>query len=183
MRPQPLRKTSSIHLFTLVMSLGTGHTQSSYFPRSTIQRSTTSQPTQNPPNEAYDLYATRTMSASDISQGVVRRTSIHIESSPATAKDALKDPTWLAQGGGYHECNAFAEYAGNDKHTLRKVLTKWSSQKAEDRDRPGLRSDSSVRPHTTPRQGIRGLEHAASLKEWAGGAKPPEAWGKLRRVC
>ena len=115
-------------------------------------------------------------------QGVVRRTSIHIESVPVDSIEDTRVQTVFAFGEGYHECTAFADYVGKDKGTLHKVLTKWSSLSSSNLDDKISASYSSAKPQTAPRQGIQGLERAASLKEWAGKGRPAEAWGKLRQV-
>ena len=117
-------------------------------------------------------------------QGLMRRTSIRIESTPAA--DDYDEPP----------CRSYIYGPDGDseqRRKMKKLGKKVGNKQAEAHyEHSGnmhadSRSEISIQesqPARTwaERHEMRGLEQAASMKRWPGRGRPAEAWGKLRKV-
>lgn len=124
---------------------------------------------------------------------LLRRTSIHVESTP---NEAWQDDS------SSHRVTAPSIRSTDEKKALRNLLTKFGNKSAEDQsedpriDRDmGQPHDSSdfgtrvfieaaqpLKLQTRERHIMKGLEQAASMKRWPGNGNPAEPWGKLAKV-
>ncbi len=124
---------------------------------------------------------------------LLRRTSIHIESTPNEAWQDDKPS---------HRDIAPSIKSNDEKKALRNLLTKIGNRTAEDQSEDG-RTDrdvgqahnsadfgtrvfiEAVQPQKVQmrkRHEMKGLEQAASMKRWPGNGLPAEPWGKLAKV-
>ena len=151
-----------------------------------------------PPPQYTEAIAQRDVKGGDdsnysYSPWLLRRTSIHVESTP---NEALQD------GNSSHRETTPSVRSNDEKKALRSLLTKFANISAEDpsgdgRSIPDVRQprDSSnfgtsvfieaSRPpkvYTRERHELKGLEQAASVKRWPGDGSPAEPWGKLAKV-
>ena len=124
---------------------------------------------------------------------LLRRTSIHVESTP---NEAWQDDN------SFHRESAPSVKSNDEKKALRNVLARFGSKPAEDRIEDGRTSRDVGRPQDScdfgtrvvieaaqtvnvrirERHAMKGLEQAASVKRWPGNGKPSEPWGKLAKV-
>lgn len=123
---------------------------------------------------------------------LLRRTSIHVESTPANfSDDTASEHTTISSG-----------TRNDERRTTRHLLSKVGRKHTEDatgRDDASSIADSKMSEHTlygttvsieasqprtmiSKQREMKGLEDAASMKRWSGTAQPGEAWGKLIRV-
>lgn len=124
---------------------------------------------------------------------LLRRTSIHVESTP---NEGRQDDS------SSHREVAPSIRSNDEKIALRNLVTRFGNKLAEvpsedrrvDRD-AALPHDSSnfgtrvfieaappLKPQTRERHEMKGLEQAASVKRWPGNGDPAEPWGKLTKV-
>lgn len=123
---------------------------------------------------------------------LLRRTSIHVESTPNEAlQDHNSSPREIAP----------SIKSNEEKKALRNLLTKFGNKAAEDQSEDGRvngdmgRNDSAEfgttvlieaaqapKVQTRERHLMKGLEQAASVKRWPGNGSPAEPWGKLAKV-
>ena len=124
---------------------------------------------------------------------LLRRTSIHVESTPNEA--------WQDDNSSHREI-APSIKSNDEKKALRNLLTKFGNNTAEDQSVDG-RTDRDVgqahnssdfgtrvfieavqpqKVQTRRRHVMKGLEQAASVKRWPGNGYPAEPWGKLAKV-
>ena len=123
---------------------------------------------------------------------LLRRTSIHVESTP---NEALQDHN------SSHREFAPSIKSNEEKKALRNLLTRFGNKAAEDQSDDGRingdtgRNDSAEfgttvlieaaqppKVQTRERHLMKGLEQAASVKRWPGNGSPAEPWGKLAKV-
>ena len=125
---------------------------------------------------------------------LLRRTSIHVESTPNEA--------WQDDSSSHREV-APSIRSNDEKKRLRNLLTKFGNRLAEDHQSEdgstyrvaGQPHDSSdfgtrvlieaaqpLKVQTGKRHEMKGLEQAASVKRWPGNGNPAEPWGKLAKV-
>lgn len=124
---------------------------------------------------------------------LLRRTSIHVESTPNEA--------WQDDSSSHREV-APSIRSNDEKKRLRNLLTKFGNRLAEDHQSEdgstyrvaGQPHDSSdfgtrvlieaaqpLKVQTGKRHEMKGLEQAASVKRWPGNGNPAEPWGKLAK--
>lgn len=121
---------------------------------------------------------------------LLRKTSIRVESTPNV--DFQGDSS-------IHRVSTSSSTRSDEKRAVRGVLKRLGSNQAKDQ-RDDWKSISSgteptpfgvtvsieatrpLRPQTSRRQEMKGLEQAASAKRWTGSGRPGEAWGKLIKV-
>ena len=120
---------------------------------------------------------------------LVRRTSIHVESSPADGlDDNLSDHLSIST-------------ANDEKKAMRNLIDRFGKKHLDVHDDQSSITNSKHESENTafgttvsieasqPRTMIskqremQGLEDAASLQRWSGTDQPGEAWGKLVKVC
>lgn len=129
---------------------------------------------------------------------LLRRTSIHVESTP---NEALQD------GNSSHReitpsVTAPSLRSNDEKKALRSLLTKFGNTSAGDRSGDGrslpdvrqsressnfgmsvfIEASQPSKVYTRERHEMKGLEQAASVKRWSGDGSPAEPWGKLAKV-
>ena len=123
---------------------------------------------------------------------LLRRTSIHVESTPNEA--------WQDNNSSHREI-APSIKSNDEKKALRNLLTKFGNKVAEDQSDDGKingdvgRHESSdfgttvlieaaqpPKVQKRERHQMKGLEQAASVKRWPGNGNPAEPWGKLAKV-
>ena len=119
---------------------------------------------------------------------LLRRTSIHVESTPSNVlDDDLSDIASVSTA------------KSDEKRAMRNLLGKLGRQKsseqtpadhasiAESQETSVFGTTVSIeatqpRKLLTKQRELKGLEQAASVKRWAGSGRPAEAWGKLLKV-
>ena len=129
---------------------------------------------------------------------LVRRTSIHVESTP---NEALQD------GNSSHRettpsITASSVRSNDEKRALRTLLTRFGNTSAEDRSGDGrslpdvrqpressnfgtsvfIEASQPSKVYARERHELKGLEQAASVKRWPGDGSPAEPWGKLAKA-
>lgn len=123
---------------------------------------------------------------------LLRRTSIHVESTP---NEALQDHNTS------HREIAPSIKSNEEKKALRNLLTKFGNKAAEDQSDDGringdvgqidsanygttvlIEAAQPPKAQTRERHLMKGLEQAASVKRWPGHGNPAEPWGKLAKV-
>lgn len=124
---------------------------------------------------------------------LLRRTSIHVESTPNEARQ---------DSNSVHREIARSMKSNDEKKALRNLLTKIGNKAAEDQIDDGKFNGDVGQPHdssdfgtrvfieaaqppkvqTRERHLMKGLEQAASVKRWPGNGSPAEPWGKLAKV-
>lgn len=124
---------------------------------------------------------------------LLRRTSIHVESTPNEA--------WKDDNSSHREL-APSIRSDDEKKAMRSLLTKVGNRAAEDHSEDGRRYMDVGQPHDSSdfgssvlieaaqplkvqirkRHEMKGLEQAASVKRWPGNGNPAEPWGKLAKV-
>ena len=137
-------------------------------------------------------------SNSSYSPWLVRRTSIHVESTPNEALQDGNSSHWETTP----SITASSVRSSDEKKALRNLLTRFGNTSAEDRSADGrsfadvhqpresLNFGTSVfieasglpKVYTRERHELKGLEQAASVKRWPGYGSPAEPWGKLAKV-
>lgn len=127
---------------------------------------------------------------------LVRRTSIHVSSEAAEPFDNDKESIsqtstatsrWSDKDGGLR--NRLFKYGhGRNQESIGNTSSKSPWQQTDTSSDTGFGTTVSieaVRVNKTKAQrryDMKGLEQAASVKRWAGGGRPGEAWGKLQKV-
>ena len=123
---------------------------------------------------------------------LLRRTSIHVESTPNGA--------WQDNNSSHRE-TAPSIKSNDEKKALRNLLTKFANKAADDQNDEDKftgdvgRHESSdfgttvlieaaqpPKVQRRERHQMKGLEQAASVKRWPGNGNPAEPWGKLAKV-
>lgn len=124
---------------------------------------------------------------------LLRRTSIHVESTPNEA--------WQDDNSSHREI-APSIKSNDEKKALRNLLTRFGNKPAEDQSEDGRTSRDAgqhqdscdfgtrvvieaaqpVKVRIRERHAMKGLEQAASVKRWPGNGNPSEPWGKLAKV-
>lgn len=124
---------------------------------------------------------------------LLRRTSIHVESTPNEA--------WQDDSSSHRE-TAPSISSNDEKKALRNLSTRFGNKPGEDHIEDGRTYRSGGQPQdssdfgtkviieaaqplkiqTRERHEMKGLEQAASVKRWPGNGNPAEPWGKLAKV-
>ena len=151
-----------------------------------------------PPPPRYEATAPRDVKVADNSdhshsQWLLRRTSIHVES---THNEAWQDDS------SSHRGTAPSLRSNEEKKALRSLLTRFGNKPAEDHGEDGriyrdlgqpqgsanfgtrvlIEAAQPTKARTWERHEMKGLEQAASVKRWPGSGNPAEPWGKLAKV-
>lgn len=133
------------------------------------------------------------ISSSSNSAWLLRRTSIHVESTPNEA--------WQDDNSSRQEITPSIR-SNDEKKALRTLLTKFPNKAAEGQSEDGRTNWDDGQPHDSgdfgtrvvieaaqppkfqkrKRHEMKGLEQAASMKRWPCNGNPAEPWGKLAKV-